>query len=282
LILAATPIGNLEDAPPRLARVLAEADVVACEDTRRTRKLLNHLGVSARELIVYNEATERRVARTLLERIERGGSVVLVSDAGTPGLSDPGYRLVRACAERNLPVSIVPGPNAAVSALAISGLPPGRFVFEGFLPRKPGERRRRIAELAAEERTLVLYESPHRAAATLADLAEVLGGRRAVVVRELTKLHEEVRRATLPELAAWAGSGAPRGELVIVVEGAVGTNRAEPTTAELARRARALMDEGVERRAALREVARQAGVPRRKVFDALLDGAGPERDGRGS
>lgn len=270
LILAATPIGNLEDAPPRLARVLAGADVVACEDTRRTRKLLSHLGVSARELVVYNEATERRAARALLQRIERGDSVVLVSDAGTPGLSDPGYRLVRACAERGLTVSIVPGPNAAISALAVSALPPGRFVFEGFLPRRPGDRRRRVEQLASEERTIVLYESPHRAAATLADLAELLGERRAVVVRELTKLHEEVRRATLPELAAWAASHAPRGELVIVVEGAVGAHRPVPQPAELARRARALMDEGMERRDALHEVARRAGVSKREVFDALL------------
>lgn len=271
LILAATPIGNLEDAPPRLARVLGEADVVACEDTRRTRKLLGHLGVSARELVVYNEATERRAARALLERIERGGSVVLVSDAGTPGLSDPGYRLVRACAERGLPVSIVPGPNAAISALAVSGLPPGRFVFEGFLPRRPGERRRRVEQLSSEERTIVLYESPHRAAASLADLAAILGERRAVVVRELTKLYEEVRRGALPELAVWAATEAPRGELVIVVEGAVGGHRAEPEPAELARRARALMDEGVARRDALHEVARQAGVSKRRVFDALLE-----------
>ncbi|CAN5785079.1 hypothetical protein BH18ACT15_BH18ACT15_14490 [soil metagenome] len=188
LVLCGTPIGNLDDLSPRAARTLAAADVLACEKPQRTRKLLAHLGIAAPPLIVYNEGNERRQALALVERVARGETVVLVSDAGMPALSDPGYRLVRACAERDLPVEVVPGPSAAVSALAVSGLPPGRFVFEGFLPRKAGERRRRIEGLAREGSTLIFYESPHRLAESLADLAELLGPRPAEVARELTKL----------------------------------------------------------------------------------------------
>jgi 16S rRNA (cytidine1402-2'-O)-methyltransferase len=271
LILCATPIGNLEDFTDRARRVLAEADVIACEDTRRTRKLLSHFGISARRLVVYNEATERRRAEELVEAIDRGWTVVLVSDAGMPGLSDPGYRLVRACADAGKTIEIVPGPNAAVSALAISGLAPGRFVFEGFLPRRSQERTRRLEELAHEPRTLVFYESPHRIEGCLQDMATAFGGeRRAALARELTKLHEEVRRGTLDELLASATADPPRGEIVVVVEGAApGERSVEP--AELANRARELMAAGVPRAEALQTVARTMGVPKRMVFDALLD-----------
>jgi 16S rRNA (cytidine1402-2'-O)-methyltransferase len=271
LVLVGTPIGNLEDASPRALRVLGEADVVACEDTRRTRKLLTHHGVRPRDLVVYNDVNERREARALLTRLARGDTVALVSDAGMPGLSDPGFRLVAACAEAGVPVEVVPGPNAAVSALALSGLAPGRFAFEGFLPRKPGPRQRRIEELAADRRTLVIYESPHRVEATLAALLEGLGDRRAVLARELTKLHEEVRRGPLSELLGGAREAPPKGEIVLVVEGAVHSARIEADPAELAARARALMDEGRPRAAAMSEVAKEAGVPRKKVFDALLE-----------
>lgn len=271
LILVGTPIGNLEDMSPRGLRTLEEADLVACEDSRRTRKLLTHFGIHVRDLVVYNEGNERRRAEGLVERIEKGATVALVSDAGMPGLSDPGYRLVKACADRGLVVEVVPGPTASVSALAVSGLPPGRFVFEGFLPRKQGDRRRRIEEMAAEPRTMVLFESPHRIVASLTDLLDGLGDRPAVVVRELTKIYEEAQRGTLSELLARATEEAPRGEIAIVIGGAIHDERPAAAPEDLARRARELMDEGVDRKSALNQVAREARVPRREVFDSLLE-----------
>ena len=271
LLLCGTPIGNLDDMSPRAVRALESADVLACEDTRRTRKLLSHFGIHAQELIVYNESNERRRAKELVERVARGATVVLVSDAGMPGLSDPGYRLVRACVEQDLEVGVVPGPTASVSALAVSGLPPGRFVFEGFLPRKPGDRRRRIAELVAERRTLVFFESPHRIQETLRDLLSELGDRPSAVARELTKMHEEIRRGSLSELSKWSDETPPRGEFVIVVGGAIHDDKVEAPPEELARRARALMAEGVERKDALVQVARETGARRREVFDALIE-----------
>jgi 16S rRNA (cytidine1402-2'-O)-methyltransferase len=274
LVLCATPIGNLEDVSARALRVLGEADVVACEDTRRTRKLLTHHGVSVRSLVVYNDVNERRKAPELLERLTRGATLVLVSDAGTPGLSDPGYRLVQACVDADVTIEVVPGPNAAVAALTLSGLPPGRFAFEGFLPRKPGPRRRRVEELVAERRTLVLYESPHRVEATLADLLGGLGDRRCALARELTKMHEEVRRGSLAEVLEGVRATPPKGEIVLVVEGAVQSARPDAAPSELAARARSLMAEGMARPAALSAVAKEAGVARKKVFDALLDEPG--------
>jgi 16S rRNA (cytidine1402-2'-O)-methyltransferase len=271
LILCGTPIGNLADSTPRLARTLESADVVACEDTRRTRKLLTHLGVHARELTTFNDANERRRAGELVDRMTSGSTVALVSDAGMPGLSDPGYRLVRAAVDAGVVVEVVPGPSAAVSALAISGLAPGRFVFEGFLPRKSSERRRHVETLRDERRTLVFYESPHRIAETLADLADILGPRPGALARELTKMHEEVVRGTLVELAGFAAEVPPRGEITLVVEGAVGASKAPVEPADLAERARALMAEGAGRKEAMQTVAREAGVPRRAVFDSLLE-----------
>lgn len=276
LILCGTPIGNLEDMSPRAVRALREADVIACEDTRRTRKLLTHFGVPARDLVVYNDTNERRRAKELLDRIVRGAVAVLVSDAGMPGLSDPGFRLVKACTEAGIPVEVVPGPNAAVSALAISGIAPGRFVFEGFLPRKRGDRGKRIADLADETRTLVLYESPHRIVDALEDLLEGLGDRPAVIARELTKMHEEIRRGTISSLLEEARSHPPRGEIVVVVEGAIHGHRREASVVELAARARELMAGGSDRRAALAQVASEFGVAKRKVFDALLEESGAD------
>jgi 16S rRNA (cytidine1402-2'-O)-methyltransferase len=270
LTLCATPIGNLEDITHRVVRILGQADVIACEDTRRTRKLLTHFGIPARDLVTYNEANERRRAPDLVGRIQAGAWVALVSDAGMPGLSDPGYRLVTACIEEGIEVDVAPGASAAISALALSGLPPGRFVFEGFLPRKQGERRRRIGELADDPRTLVVYESPHRIEATLGDLLEVLGDRRAVVARELTKMYEEVRRGSLSELVRGAAEDPARGEIVVVVHGATGDHAPEVTGEDLAARARALMDAGTPRKQALAQAAREMGVPRRAVFDALV------------
>lgn len=270
LILVGTPIGNLEDTTPRSLRTLEEADVVACEDSRRTRKLLSHFGTTVRELVVYNEGNERRRADELVARIEKGATVALVSDAGMPGLSDPGYRLVKACVDRGVTVEVVPGPTAVVSALAVSGLPPGRFVFEGFLPRKKGERRRRIEELATEPRTIVLFESPHRITDSLADLIEVLGDRPAALVRELTKIYEEAQRGTLRELLERARKQPPRGEIVLVIGGAIHDAKPAVAPAELAARARELMEQGMDRKAALVQVARESSVPKRDVFDALV------------
>jgi len=271
LILVGTPIGNLEDMSPRGARALEEADVVACEDTRRTRKLLSHFGIHARSLVVYNEGNERRKAAELLGAIKAGRTVVVVTDAGMPGLSDPGYRLVKACADEGLVVEAVPGPSAVITAVAISGLAPGRFVFEGFLPKKPGERRRKIAELKEERRTIVLFESPHRIEESLEDLLQELGPRPAALTRELTKMHEEVRRGTLDELVRSVGEDPPRGEITLVIEGAIHEHRASVPSEELASQARRLMDEGMERKEALTRVARETGVRRREVFDALLE-----------
>ena len=271
LVLCGTPIGNLDDMSPRAVGALRDADVIACEDTRRTRKLLSHFGLPGRELVVLNDQTERRRAPEVVAEIGRGRRVVLVSDAGMPGLSDPGYRLVRACIEAGLPVEVVPGPTAVVTALALSGLPPGRFVFEGFLPRRSGDRRRRIEALANEPRTIVLFESPHRIEAALGDLLDVLGDRRVSLARELTKLYEEVLRGPLSQVVEQVREKPPRGEITLVLEGAVHENKTEPSPDELAARARALMDEGVARKEAMARVAEDAGVPRRKVFDALLE-----------
>jgi 16S rRNA (cytidine1402-2'-O)-methyltransferase len=277
LILCGTPIGNLDDLSPRAVRALESADIIACEDTRRTRKLLSHFGIRARELVVYHEGNERKKAKDLAGRIARGVTVVLVSDAGMPGLSDPGYLLVTACIEAGIDVEVIPGPSAAISALAVSGLPPARFAFEGFLPRKQGDRRRRLHELAHETRTIVFYESPHRIEACLSDLLECVGDRPACLARELTKLHEEVRRGPLSKLLDSVREEPVRGEIVVVVGGAIGVHADEPDTPELARRAQQLMDEGIDRKEALANVAREAGVPKRKVFDALVD----FRDGEG-
>ncbi|HVL64561.1 MAG TPA: 16S rRNA (cytidine(1402)-2'-O)-methyltransferase [Actinomycetota bacterium] len=271
LILCGTPIGNLEDCSPRVVRVLGESDVIACEDTRHTRKLLSHFGIRTRELVSYHEGNERRRTRDLVDRVAAGATVAVVSDAGMPGVSDPGYHLVRGCLARDLPVEVVPGPSAAMTALVVSGLPPARFVFEGFLPRKSGERRRHLEALVEERRTLVFYESPHRVAACLEDLHAVLGDRPAALCRELTKLYEEVRRGTLAELLESVRKEGPRGEIVLVVGGAVHEHREAPGAPELAARARALMASGVPRKEALAEVAENAGVPKRAVFDALVE-----------
>jgi 16S rRNA (cytidine1402-2'-O)-methyltransferase len=269
LILCGTPIGNLGDLSERAVQTLRDADVIACEDTRRTRKLLTHFGISARELIVYSDVNEHRQGPKLIAKIAGGADVVLVSDAGMPGLSDPGFRLVRECVSEGFEIGVVPGPSAVITALAVSGLPPGRFVFEGFLPRKKGDRRRRIEELTTEERTVVFFESPHRLEASIRDLLDVLGDRSVALGRELTKLHEEVRRGRLSEILDGLRTDPARGEVVIVLDGAP-RRTSDSTSIELAAQARALMASGVERKAALASVAKAAGVPRRQVFDALL------------
>jgi 16S rRNA (cytidine1402-2'-O)-methyltransferase len=213
----ATPIGNLEDLTRRAERVLRGADLLVCEDRRVTSRLLRHLGI-ARPLELYHEHNAQAARPRLLERLRAGESVALMSDAGTPAISDPGYKLVREAAAADVPVHPIPGPSAVLAGLIASGLPTDRFLFAGFLPPRPGARRRTLSELGTVRATLVLFEAPQRLTATLADAAAVLGDRAAVVARELTKLHEEVRRGSLPDLAAvYAAEGAPRGELVIVV-----------------------------------------------------------------
>ncbi len=268
LVLAATPIGQAGDAPPRLAAELAGAGVVAAEDTRRLRRLTTALGIQpGGRVMSYFEGNERQRIPELLEALLAGERVVLVTDAGMPSVSDPGYRLVTAAVAAGVRVSVVPGPSAVLAALAVSGLPVDRFCFEGFLPRKAGERARRLADVAEERRTLVFFEAPHRTAATLAALAEAFGADRpAAVCRELTKTHEEVRRGPLSELAQWAGAGV-RGEVTLVVAGAPAA--APPGEADLVSAVAALEASGRSRRDAITEVARRHGVRRRDVYAAV-------------
>ncbi|MFE3929800.1 16S rRNA (cytidine(1402)-2'-O)-methyltransferase [Streptomyces sp. YIM B13508] len=280
LVLAGTPIGDISDAPPRLAEELAGADVVAAEDTRRLRRLTQALGVTPKGRVVsYFEGNETARTPELVEELAGGARVLLVTDAGMPSVSDPGYRLVAAAVERDIRVTAVPGPSAVLTALALSGLPVDRFCFEGFLPRKAGERLGRLREVADERRTLVYFEAPHRLDDTLAAMAEVFGAeRRAAVCRELTKTYEEVRRGPLAELAAWAAEGV-RGEITVVVEGAPEKGSGEIDDAELVRRVRVREEAGERRKEAIAAVAAEAGLPKRQVFDAVV--AAKNADGRG-
>ncbi len=271
LVLCGAPIGNVADASPRLARALAEADVVAAEDTRRLLRLARDLGVRVARHVSYHDANESSRTRELLGELLAGRTVALVTDAGMPGVSDPGFRLVAAAAEHDVAVTVVPGPSAVTAAVALSGLPSDRWCMEGFLPRKAGERRSRLADLAGERRTMVFFEAPHRAGATLADLATAFGAdRRAVACRELTKTYEEVRRGGLGELAAWA-AGEVRGELTLVVAGAAATG-AEAVPQELAAEVAAREAAGAPRKEAIAETARASGVPKRVVYDAVVAG----------
>jgi 16S rRNA (cytidine1402-2'-O)-methyltransferase len=270
LVLAATPIGRTSDAPPRLAEELAGADVVAAEDTRRLKRLASELGVTVSGRVVsYFEGNEAARTPVLVEALEAGERVLLVTDAGMPSVSDPGYRLVAAAVERDLTVTAVPGPSAVLTALAVSGLPVDRFCFEGFLPRKAGERSRRLADLVDERRTMVFFEAPHRTEAALAAMAGAFGDdRRAAVCRELTKTHEEVRRGGLAELVVWAGPGV-RGEVTIVVEGSTATSAVPTDPASLAALVAEAEAEGMTRKEAILDVARRAGLPKREVYDAV-------------
>ncbi|QXE39308.1 16S rRNA (cytidine(1402)-2'-O)-methyltransferase [Streptomyces sp. GMY02] len=271
LVLAGTPIGEVTDAPPRLAAELETADVIAAEDTRRLRRLTQALGVQPRGRIVsYFEGNESARTPELVEALAGGARVLLVTDAGMPSVSDPGYRLVAAAVERGIRVTAVPGPSAVLTALALSGLRVDRFCFEGFLPRKAGERLGRLRETADERRTLVYFEAPHRLDDTLAAMAEVFGPeRRAAVCRELTKTYEEVRRGGLGELAAWAAEGV-RGEITVVVAGAPEPGPGDVDAEELVRRVRVREEAGERRKEAIAAVAAAAGVPKREVFDAVV------------
>ncbi|MFG2723340.1 16S rRNA (cytidine(1402)-2'-O)-methyltransferase [Streptomyces sp. NPDC048416] len=280
LVLAGTPIGDTADAPPRLAAELERADVVAAEDTRRLRRLTQALGVHTQGRVVsYFEGNESARTPELVEALEGGARVLLVTDAGMPSVSDPGYRLVAACVEKDIKVTAVPGPSAVLTALALSGLPVDRFCFEGFLPRKAGERLGRLREVEGERRTLVYFEAPHRLDDTLAAMAEVFGAeRRAAVCRELTKTYEEVKRGPLKDLAAWAAEGV-RGEITVVVEGAPETGPADLDAAELVRRVQVREEAGERRKEAIAAVAVETGLPKREVFDAVVAAKNAARQG---
>jgi 16S rRNA (cytidine1402-2'-O)-methyltransferase len=280
LILAGTPIGDVGDAPPRLATELATADVVAAEDTRRMWRLANALGVTPSGRIVsYFEGNEVGRTPELVDALLGGARVLLVTDAGMPSVSDPGYRLVAAAVERGIRITAVPGPSAVLTALALSGLPVDRFCFEGFLPRKGGERGSRLRDLAGEPRTMVFFESPHRVGDSLAAMAEIFGPLRpAAVCRELTKTYEEVRRGPLSELAAWAAEGV-RGEITVVVQGAPPAEPGALDATELARRVALREDAGERRKEAIAAVAADTGVPKREVFDAVVAAKNEARAG---
>ena len=269
LFVVGTPIGNLADLSARAAATLARMDVIACEDTRRTGRLLQRLGVRARLLSLF-EGNEAARIPEIVKILDEDTDVAVVTDAGMPGVSDPGYRLVTACVQAGIAVDVVPGPSAAVAALALSGLPTDRFVFEGFLPRTGSARRERLAALAREPRTSVLFESPRRLAQTLADLLAAGGDRPAVVARELTKLHQEVLRGNLSELAERIrGRGELKGEVVVVVGGAPRGAADDGLEGAIAL-ARAALARGASKRDAAKEAAAATGVPARRIYQGLL------------
>ena len=268
LILAATPIGDVRDASTRLREVLATADVIAAEDTRRLRRLVTSLDLDLPgRVVAYHEHSEGTRTRQLVERLLEGATVVVVTDAGMPSISDPGYRLVSAAIIAGITVTAVPGPSAVLAALALSGLPVDRFCFEGFLPRKSGQRKQRLRELASESRTMLFFEAPHRLAAVLVDAAEVLGPtRKAAVCRELTKTYEEVKRGSLSELAEWAAAGV-LGEITLVVEGA-DDSVPDLSDDDLRQLVVTKEAEGRSRKDAIADVSARTGLPRRKVYNA--------------
>jgi 16S rRNA (cytidine1402-2'-O)-methyltransferase len=267
LYLVGTPIGNLGDLTERARKTLAAVDLVAAEDTRRTGRLLERLGIKAR-MVSFFEGNERERIPELLRALSEGTDVAVVSDAGMPGLSDPGYRLVAACVGAGLAVDVIPGPSAVVSALVISGLPTDRFVFEGFLPRSGKARTERLEALALEPRTVVLFESPKRVASTLTDLLEMGGDRRVAVIRELTKLHQEVIRGTLSEVLGRLGSRDLKGEVVLVVER--GSERPAVDEREAVQLAKALVRGGARKREAARRISELTGIPAGRIYDGLV------------
>ena len=270
LYLVPTPIGNLGDISPRCADILAQVDFIAAEDTRVSMKLLNHLGIK-KPLVSYYRHNTDAAGRSILSKLLEGQSAALVTDAGTPAVSDPGEELVALCAEAGVDVVAIPGPCALITALAVSGLPTGRFTFEGFLAMNKKNRRAHLAQLRQESRTMIFYEAPHKLTATLADLADAFGpDRRISLCRELTKLHEEVRRTTLGEACQWYGENAPKGEFVLVVEGAPEQAPEEATLEDGLARALALQAEGASLRDAVRQAAKELSLPRSALYDLAL------------
>ena len=279
LYVVSTPIGNLEDITHRAVRVLAEADVIACEDTRHTRKLLNHFGIDTKT-ISYHEHNERERAPELIARLRAGTNVAMVSDAGTPGINDPGFCLVRQAIENGVRVVSVPGPSALISALVASGLATDEFLFAGFLPARSGARRARLQQLRPIATTLIFYEAPHRIAATLRDAREVLGEREAVVARELTKIHEEFVRGRLSELADRFASAAARGEMVLIIDrNEIASERTdEPPPGSLTTLVSRFESEGLDQRTALKKAARELGLPRAEAYRRLIAERNEERE----
>jgi 16S rRNA (cytidine1402-2'-O)-methyltransferase len=279
VVLVGTPIGNLGDLSPRAAATLAQADVIFCEDTRRTRKLLSAMGIPAPRLLAMHQHNEAASAAYAVELAQGGATVAVVTDAGMPGISDPGARVVQAASETGVPVEVVPGPSASLTALVASGLPAERFCFEGFLPRRGAGREARLRQLASRECTTVLYEAPHRVLRTLADLARACGAeRRMAVGRELTKVHEELWRGTVGDAMAWAASGEPRGEWVLVVAGAESEGSASeaPTEADVIEALRTHFARGADRRQAVAGVAAELRLPKRQVYELAVGLPAPE------
>ena len=275
LFLVATPIGNLEDITVRALRLLGEADLIACEDTRHTAKLLNHYGIH-KPTLSYHQHNESARAEELLERLEQGAQIVLVSDAGTPGISDPGHRLVSLCLQRQIPVIPIPGASAVIAALVASGLPTEEFLFVGFLPSRSTERRKALQKLAQENRTLALYEAPHRLVDTLSDALDCLGRRQAVIAREITKIHEEFLRGDLAELLVRVQQRPVRGEITILIGPPSPTDEktSELAAAPLSQRVEQIMRERqIDRKAALKLAARERGLTKREAYKQLVSGA---------
>ena len=270
LILVGTPIGNLSDFSPRAAEALSQADFIAAEDTRVTVKLLNHFGIK-KPLVSYFEHNKTARGPELCARMENGETCALVTDAGMPAISDPGELLVEQCAERGIPVFVVPGPSAVVSALAVSGLPTGRFTFEGFLSVNKKSRREHLEELQDERRTMVFYEAPHKLAGTLEDLLAAFGDRRISLVRELTKIHEEVIRTTIAEAAERYADGSARGEFVLVVEGAEKKEEPQPEEDAVAL-ARGYLAEGLSVSEAAKRAALKTGRRKNEIYRELARG----------
>lgn len=273
LYICATPIGNMEDITVRVIKTLRSVDLIAAEDTRQTLKICNRYRIT-RPLTSYYEHSERTKSRVLLEKLKAGENIALVSNAGTPGLSDPGHRLIKACIEAGIPVEVLPGPAAALAALVISGLPTDKFAFEGFLPRRKGDRRRALERLASEARTIIIYESPHRILLLLQEMEELFEGRRLALVRELTKKFEEVIRGTTAEISSYVKNKTPRGELVLVVEGASCKVKEYPD--ELIRAGiEKLMEGGLSKRDAVREIAVATGLAKRVIYEKMVRRSSP-------
>jgi 16S rRNA (cytidine1402-2'-O)-methyltransferase len=272
LYLVSTPIGNLEDITHRAIRVLGEVNIIACEDTRHTSKLLNHYGIETKT-ISYHEHNERERAAELVKLLKQGSDVAVVSDAGTPAINDPGFRLAREAIDNELRVVPIPGASALISALVVSGLPTDEFFFGGFLPARSGARRARLSELRTMPATLIFYEGPHRIAATLKDAVEILGERQAVVARELTKMHEEIARGNLSELAArFSSTESARGEMVLIIDRTVIPSELEPDkgVVSIAGLVGKLENEGLDHRAALKKAARELGLSRAEAYRRLV------------
>ena len=280
LYLVATPIGNLADITHRALQVLQDVDLIACEDTRHTRKLLQHYGIDTKT-ISYHEHNEQQRARELIESLQQGSDVAVVSDAGTPAISDPGFRLVRAAIESDIRVVPVPGPSALISALIAAGLPTDEFFFGGFLPARASARRARLNELRSVPGTLVFYEAPHRLATSLKDAYEVLGERDAVVARELTKLHEEIRRGRLSELSEHYSAVEPRGEIVLLIDRTELDHAATKDTSQvsISTLVQQFEAEGLDRRAALKKAGRKLGLSRAEAYRRLLTERGQDSQG---